>query len=127
MWSSTNYNAATGPYMSADGGFTPCRCFVLSGSPPNPTLASAGADIDGVSGSVSGFNELGAPNGNCLYIACPGWPVLVEAGGSFVSGAILQSDGLGRAIVQSSGKGVLRALQAGSLGATVWAVFTSGR
>jgi len=89
-------------------------------------LAGHGLDVDGVSWYVDQPDWLARP---ALGIpAIPGIAILVEAGGVFSAGAVLQSDANGRAIQRTTGVGVLRALQAASnAGDLVVAVFLSGR
>lgn len=109
------------------------RMFVLSGAPPAAGYPAAGADVDGMTDET--WNYTDPATGNPVSVpptqgvpAIPGLAVIVESGGAFASGANLQTDATGRAIVAGSGKVVLRALQASAAaGAFVWAVFTSGR
>lgn len=109
------------------------RLYVLAGAPPTAALATAGVDVDGVTEETHTYTDptTGSPVSvppAAGLLAVPGLAVIVESGGAFASGASLQSDATGRAIVAGAGKVVLRALQAsGAAGAFVWAVFTSGR
>ena len=97
-------------------GVTARRLYVLTGAPPTATTPAAGADVDGVGG-------LGGTHG---FAAVPGIPVKIEAGGSFSSGASLQTDSSGRVVVASSGNKIIaRALEAGTLSAVVWCVFVA--
>ena len=131
---SDNYGAVavSGPF-ELGAALTPCRLFVWSGSPPVAALAGTGTDADGVTlpsyTTTNPATGLPLTNQNPLYgyLAHAGLPIRVEAGGSFSAGALLQSDSAGRAIAVTTGKPVLRALEAAIAGAIVWAVFTSGR
>jgi len=112
------------PYLLDANTYSPHRCFRLAVGGAygvQRVVPSAGADVDGVSGS--GTN--GAGGG---LFACPGLPVQVEASAAFSSGALLECLADGRVKQQAGGIGVLRALEssAGS-GSIVWACFTSGR
>lgn len=105
------------PALQAYDAVTTNRFFRWSGSPPSAVAPAAGGDVDGVSLA-----------GSLVRIALPGQPFKVMAGGSFNAGASLATDGIGRAVQASAGAvAVARALEAGSAGNVVWAVFTSGR
>lgn len=124
----TPWTSGGGPYTTLGAVFTPHRMFVWTGAPPAPVSPAAGGDVDGVALNSSGTDSLGHAILNAAYLACPGWPVQVEAAAAFGAGTILQADDLGRAVTQSTGKGVLRALEAAAgAGSVVWAVWTSGR
>lgn len=95
-----------------------CRWSGTNGAVAYP---SSGGDVDGVAcGSVS------SGRGD-IYLAHPGLPFQVEAGGSFSAGASLQTDNSGRAIQRTTGVIVARALETGTIGSVIWAVFSSGR
>lgn len=81
-----------------------------------------GGEIDGVS-LAPPLNPQGRQGGG--IIACPGVPVLVEAGGAFSTGVGLSTLADGRVVQHTSGFRVLRSLQSsGAAGALVWCVFT---
>ncbi|HET7584650.1 MAG TPA: DUF2190 family protein [Gemmatimonadaceae bacterium] len=95
---------------------------------PTLTLCGNGQDADGVAHANVQDGAGGFVGPGSIYLACPGFPVRVEAGAAFASGATLQSDANGRAITKTTGTGILRALEAaGAAGDYVWAVWLSGR
>lgn len=76
---------------------------------------TAGGPIDGVSFAVVGV-------GSTAYLAVPGWPMLIESGGAFSAGADLEVLGDGRVVQRTTGKIVMRALEAAAgAGITTWA------
>jgi hypothetical protein len=93
--------------------FTPSRAFTWRGVAPLPVAPVPGTRIDGVS-------DRSGSNGT---FAMPGKPIQIEAAGEFNEGTILECDGEGRVMAQSTGIGVLRALEQGTPGKTIWAVF----
>jgi hypothetical protein len=110
------WDAAVGLQEAFDNSYTPQRFFRWTGAPPVAASPGAGGAVDGV--SIRG--------GKGGYLACPGFPFLVEAGGAFNAGASLATTSDGRAVEAGSGQVVVaRALQASSgAGQVVWAVFT---
>jgi hypothetical protein len=73
---------------------------------------AAGVTVDGITGTF----------GRIIF-ACPGRLVVIE-GGAFSVGALLETDGLGRAVLHTTGTVVLRALESASFsGDLVQAVF----
>lgn len=107
------------------------RCFVWSGAPPSPVAPVAGGDIDGVSGHLATIDFGPEPDTTIVHhgwVACPGWPVKVEAAAAFNGGVSLEATSNGRVQAVATGKAVLRSLGVSSgPGSIVWAVFTSGR
>lgn len=97
--------------------FPAYRAFTWRGAPPLPFLPTAGGSVDGVSGE----------RGLDARFSKPGLPVLIEAGGVFEENAVLECDAEGRAIQQSRGLGILRALESGTKGSVAWAVFFGAR
>jgi hypothetical protein len=116
------YGDAESSFPFADG-----RCVRLT-APDTFALPAAGGDVDAVTGVFYVGPTGRAPDFWFYYFpAVPGHQVQVEAGGSFASGALLDTQADGRVVAHGTGKPILRALQAGSAGQLIWAVFTSGR
>jgi hypothetical protein len=80
---------------------------------------AAGGVIDGVTCHIGSSTIHGHP-----YIV--GYPVSVEAGGAFSAGADLETLADGRMVTRTTGRIVMRALEAsGGAGTIVWAGFRS--
>lgn len=88
---------------------------------------TAGGDVDGVTLDGVDSRAVIGPGFGAFY-AVPGMPIRIEAGAAISAGQLLQTDANGRAVPQTTGKAVARALQAAAGASTIiGAVFTSGR
>lgn len=87
-----------------------------TGTPLNPwantTTPTAGGEVDGCEAGPDWGPRWGGK----------GTPIQVELGGSVSAGDDLETDGQGRAVQQSTGTVVARALEGGTSGDEVWAV-----
>lgn len=114
------YKAAIGPAVGGAVSATAYRMFLLGPLADPNADSSQGTGPPAAGGAVDGC---GAPQGGGIF-ACPGWPIRVEAGGTFAAGDLLQTDALGRVVLRTTGAVVARALEAAAAaGNVVQAVF----
>lgn len=117
------------PYLWAgvayDSGLAGHR-FVRYASATSIAYATSGQDADGVIGTCGGNTAQGEIPGPVVG-AVPGLVFLVQLGGSVSSGGQLQVGSSGHAVAHSSGVAVARALESGTSGDVILAVWLSGR